>query len=105
VTDHDRVTDLCVAVPRAPCTRPGTLRVWPRDPRVDLGPLVHTSLSDDQVVQVLRRLARGEDAGVDLEAHRLTLEAWAARRRPLAREGNPARRKRRKARKRKGRKR
>jgi hypothetical protein len=105
MTDDDRVTNLFVATPRAPGVRPGMLRVWPRDPRAELGPLICTSLNDDEVVKVMTRLARGEDPGVDLEGHQLTEAEWRRRRRPLARTVDPARRKWRKARKRRSRRR
>lgn len=111
MTDDDRVVLLSVAVPRAPGVRLGVLRVWPVDPRADLGPLLYTSLTDDEIVAVLRRLARGEEPGVDLEAHRLDEAEWRRRREARGRAlpplggGDVDRRRRRRARKRRGRRR
>jgi hypothetical protein len=108
MTDDDRVTNLFVATPRAPGVRPGMLRVWPRDPRAELGPLICTSLNDDEVVKVMTRLARGEDPGVDLEGHQLTEAEWARRRAAGGRQLYPVddveevRRRKRRARKRRG---
>ncbi len=71
-----------------------------------LATLVCTRLDDDQVVTAMRRLASGQDAGVDLAAHAISEAEWKRRRaaqgralRPLS-EVDAERRRRRKARKR-----
>jgi hypothetical protein len=68
----------------------------------DLPKLAYSTLSDDEIVTVMRDLALGLDPCVDLAGHMLTEEEWLSRRRGrrLARVVDAARRHRRKKQKR-----
>jgi hypothetical protein len=68
----------------------------------DLLPLTCTTLSDDEIVTVMRALSLGLDPCVDLAAHAITEEVWRSRRhgRRLACEVDPERRRIRKLKKR-----
>ncbi len=76
----------------------------------DLGPLCYSDLGDNEVVEVLQRLARGEPPGVDLFAHQLAPEVWERRCAASGRSVRPlgafdeGRRRKRKAKKRRTRK-
>ena len=70
----------------------------------DLAPLVYTDLTDDEVVEIMQRLAKGEPPGVDLGVHCITRDEWERRRRTsrrLLQVKDPMRRHLRKAKKRK----
>lgn len=45
-----------------------------------LAPLLYSDLSDDEIVAIMQRLARGEPPGFDLSAHQLTETEWRRRR-------------------------
>ncbi|NLH47246.1 MAG: hypothetical protein GX444_01440 [Myxococcales bacterium] len=67
---------------------------------VDFALVAYSSLPDDQLIAVMRRLALGLDPGVDLATHTINEEEWLHRRgRRLARVADPDRRRRRRAKK------